>query len=340
MEMMRLGRTGIQVCRSGFGALPIQRVSLKEAVSLLRKAYNHGINFFDTARYYSDSEEKIGAALSPVRKSIIIATKSMATTRAGLIAHLETSLKNLHSDYVDIMQLHNPSALPDPADPDSSYGGLREAQKRGMARYIGISNHRLPVALDAVRSGLYDTVQFPLSFVSSESDFKLAEECRTMDCGLIAMKALAGGLITTMAASFAYLRKYDNILPIWGIQRDNELNEMVALEKNPPVLDGEMMEIIRKDRQELAGLFCRGCGYCMPCPAGIEINWAARMSLLLRRAPYQGFLTDAWRDKMALIHSCTHCGQCQSRCPYGIDTPSLLKRNLDDYENFYAAYKQ
>lgn len=339
METMRLGRTNLWIGRTGFGALPIQRVSMEEAGHLLRKAYDNEINFFDTARAYSDSEEKIGYALADVRKKIIIATKSHASDKKTLFEHLETSLKNLKTDYIDIYQLHNPETLPDPDDPDGLYAGLLEAKKRGMIRFIGITNHRLDVAMAAVQSHLYDTVQFPLSSLSTEEDLKLVAECEKNDIGVIAMKAMSGGLITNAASTFAFLRQYSNVIPIWGIQRESELDEFLLLEKNPPRLDEKLMEIIQKDRTELAGSFCRGCGYCLPCPANIPIPTAARMSLLLRRAPYQGFLKDGWREQMQLITKCIGCGQCKSRCPYQLDTPSILKGMLEDYEAFYAEHR-
>lgn len=339
MDQIRLGRTNLMVSRSGFGVLPIQRVSFDDAKHLLQKAYRHGINFFDTARAYSDSEEKIGYSLAEVRHEIIIATKSHGTDKKTLFEHLETSLDKLKTDYIDIYQLHNPQSLPDPDDPDSLYSGLVEAKKKGLIRFIGITNHRLDVALDAVASGLYDTIQFPLSSLSSQEDLALIEECSQKDVGVIAMKALAGGLITNVPSTFAFLRQYDNVIPIWGIQRDAELNEFLSLEENPPSLDDEMLGIIQKDRAELAEAFCRGCGYCMPCPVNIPISMAARMSLLLARAPYQGFLEDEWKNNMELITKCTRCGQCKKRCPYELDTPNLLKTMYSEYTKFYNAHK-
>ena len=339
MEKMRLGRTNLYVGRSGFGALPIQRVPMEAAVRLLNKALDSGIDFYDTARYYSDSEEKLGKAFSNRRAEVTIATKAMVKGRTKLLDSLEVSLKNLQTDYVDILQLHNPSELPDTVDPESAFAGLREAQKKGMVRFIGVSCHKRENALMAAASGDYDIVQFPLSCLSSEEDLAVISECKTHDIGLIAMKALSGGLITNAATTFAFLRQYDNVLPIWGIQRDEELCEFIAYEKKPPVLDEDMWRAIERDRQALSGLFCRGCGYCMPCPAGIEISWAARMTLLLRRAPYQNFLTDEWRRKMDLINACTQCGQCRKKCPYGLDTPELLKQNLEDYNQFYLSHR-
>ena len=334
MEKMRLGKTGIEVSRSGFGALPIQRISPDESTRLLRKAFHNGINFFDTARYYSDSEEKLGKAFSDIRGQIVIATKSGASNKENLLKDLEVSLKNLSTDYVDILQLHNPNALPDHQDPQSSYAGLIEAQKLGMVRFIGITNHSLQIAMDAARTGLYDTVQFPLSTLSSENELQLIGECKKNDCGLIAMKALGGGLITNVSTVFAFLRQFDNVLPIWGIQHEWELEQFLTMEISPPVLDKDLWKIIEQDRIELASQFCRGCGYCMPCPEGIPISWAARMSLLLRRAPSDNFLNSEWQERMALINKCTTCGNCKNRCPYDLDTPELLRANLKDYEEF------
>jgi aryl-alcohol dehydrogenase-like predicted oxidoreductase len=339
MERMKLGRTGLVVGRSGFGALPIQRLDFEEAGRLLVKAYDNGIDFFDTARAYSDSEEKIGRFLSDVRRNIVIATKTFAKDGRDLFKQLETSLKNLRTDYIDIYQLHNPEKLPDPEDRGGLYTALLEARKKGMIRFIGLTNHRLDIALEAISSGLYDTLQFPLSSLSADEDLRLVEACRESDTGLIAMKALSGGLITNAAPTFAFLRQFDNVLPIWGIQRESELDEFLSFERNPPALDEEMLRLIRQDREELKDSFCRGCGYCMPCPAGIPINTAARMSFLLRRAPYQGFLSDEWRGRMELINGCINCGQCKKRCPYKLDTPVLLRRMLEDYREFYRSHK-
>lgn len=323
------------VSGSGFGALPIQRISFEEAEILLKKAYESGINFFDTARYYSDSEEKLGYALSEVRKDIIIATKGMAKDKKTLMEGLDTSLRNLKTDYVDIFQLHNPENLPDPDDPEGLHAGLLEAKKQGKACFIGITSHSIDKAIRAAESGLYDTVQFPLNALSSDTDLKLISICSERNIGVIAMKALSGGLLSNAAIAFSFLRQYDNVVPIWGIQRMDELDEFIEFEKNPPMLDKDMWKEIEKYRLELSGEFCRGCGYCMPCPAGIRIPDAARISLLVKRAPYKQFLQDGFRERMELVNGCIECGQCKSKCPYGLDTPNLLKRELKKYIEFY-----
>jgi aryl-alcohol dehydrogenase-like predicted oxidoreductase len=308
---------------------------MNEAIAILRKAYDQGINFFDTARAYTDSEEKIGRALSGVRHDIVIATKTQARKAETLEKHLETSLKTLKTDYLDIYQLHNIDKIPERDDPESLYAALLKVQKKGMIRFIGISNHRRQVALEAINSSMFDTLQFPLSLLSTDEELKLAGECQAHDVGLIAMKALSGGLITNIPAAVAFLDQYDNIVPIWGIQRQSELDQFVELERHPPRLDEEMLKEIEKDRAELGSDFCRGCGYCLPCQAEIPINMAARMSLLLLRSPYQRFLEDDWKALMMRIEDCTDCGHCKENCPYNLDTPELLKKNLEFYKGFY-----
>ena len=334
MTTVTLGRTGITVNKNGFGCLPIQRIGKEEAAFLLRKAYRNGIRFFDTARVYTDSEEKVGYALKDVRSEIILASKTPSKTPEGFWKDLETSLSLLQTDYLDIFQFHNPHFCPKPGDGTGLYECMAEAKKQGKIRFIGITNHRLPLAIEAVESGLYDTLQFPFSYLASEKDKQLVNLCREKNVGFICMKGLSGGLITRSDAAYAFLNEFDNALPIWGIQRESELDEFLSYQENPPLMDEEMAALIAHDKQELAGEFCRGCGYCLPCAAGIDIPTAARMSLLLRRSPSAAHLTPQAQEKMFRIENCVHCGHCTSHCPYGLDTPSLLLRNLADYKTF------
>lgn len=334
MQKVTLGKTGLVVSKNGFGALPVQRVSKKEAVYLLQKAFYYGINYFDTARMYTDSEEKMGAAFSYTRDKIIISTKTGAQNAEGFWADLETSLRNLQTDYIDIYQFHNPAFCPKPGDESGLYDAMLEAKKQGKIRHIGITNHRLSVAKEAIESGLYETMQFPFSYLAGEPEMEIVNMCKEENMGFIAMKGLSGGLITNSALAYAYMAQFDHVAPIWGIQRENELDEFLSYQDNPPTLTAEMEKEIEKERKELAGDFCRGCGYCMPCPAGIEINNCARMSLLLRRAPKEGYLSEEWQEKMKKIENCLHCGKCKNRCPYSLDTPALLAKNYEDYKNF------
>lgn len=336
MSTVKLGKTGIVVNKNGFGALPIQRISEGEAVKLLRKAYNNGITFFDTARWYTDSEHKVGLAFAGMRDKIFIATKTGSQNAEGFWKDLETSLNNLQTDYIDLYQFHNPAFCPKPGDESGLYDAALEAKAQGKIRHIGITNHRLAVAHEAIDSGLYETLQFPFCYLATEKDIELVDKCKKADMGFIAMKALSGGLINNSAAAYAFLAQYDNVLPIWGVQRESELDEFLSYIQSPPAMTEELAEVIRHDREELLGDFCRGCGYCMPCPVGIEINNCARMSLLLRRSPSASHLSPEGQEKMMKIENCLHCNQCKSKCPYGLDTPSLLQKNLEDYKKVLA----
>ncbi len=334
MRQVRLGNTGIVAAAQAFGALPVQRRSFAEAERILRRALDGGMDFFDTARYYTDSEEKIGRAISDRRGEFRVTTKTGAQTGAELMKDLETSLRNLRTDHIDIYQFHNPNFVPKYGDGTGLMEAMAEAKQQGKIRFIGITNHGLPRAKEAIESGLYDTLQFPLSYLSTDAELELSSLCKQANMGLIAMKALSGGLITDSATACAFLAQYGNIVPIWGIQREKELDEFLAYNQNTPALTEAMKRRIAQDRQELSGEFCRGCSYCMPCPAGIEINNCARMSLLLRRAPQSVHLNAEWQAKMMKVKECKHCGRCKSKCPYGLDTPELLRKNLEDYLTF------
>lgn len=339
MVNVRLGSTRITVNKNGFGALPIQRVSMDEAIRLLHRAFDGGIRFYDTARLYTDSEEKLGQAFPDRRSRIFLASKTGAVTAEGFWKDLETTLKNLNTDYLDIYQFHNPAFCPKPGDESGLYDAALEARKKGMILHIGITNHRLNVAQEAIDSGLYETLQFPFCYLSGEPELKLLEGCKKQDMGFLSMKALSGGLITNAAAAFAFQAQFPETLPLWGIQREEELEQFLSFVNNPPSMNEELSAVIEKDRKELLGEFCRGCGYCMPCPAGIEINNCARMSLLLRRAPSAGYLTPQWQEKMQKIEDCKHCDSCKKKCPYGLDTPKLLKKNYEDYKEIQNGKK-
>ena len=336
MDRVILGKTGLEVSKNGFGALPIQRISKQDAVYLLQKAFYNGINYFDTARAYSDSEEKMGAAFEYTRDRIVISTKTAAQTADGFWKDLEESLRQLKTDYIDIYQFHNPAFCPKPGDESGLYDAALKAKEQGKIRHIGITNHRIAVAREAIESGLYETMQFPFSYLAAEPDLEIVEMCRKADMGFIAMKALSGGLINHSDLAYAYMaqRQFDHVAPIWGIQRESELDEFLSCQVCPPELDQDRLAQIEADRAELTGDFCRGCGYCMPCPAGIEINNCARMSLLLRRSPSDGWLTEEWQEKMKKIEGCLHCGQCMKKCPYSLNTPELLAKNYEDYKTF------
>ncbi len=323
---MRLGRTNLEVNKKGFGALPIQRCSMDESIEILRKAYDNGINFYDTAHLYTDSEEKIGNALCDVRENIYLASKTASETTTDFWNDLETSLKNLKTDYLDLYQFHNAPSLPD-AD---LYNAMLEAKERGMIKHIGITTHKITVANEAIESNLYETLQYPFSYLSGQEELSLVEKCKKSNIGFIAMKAMAGGLIKNSKASFAFINQFDNVLPIWGIQKISELDEFLSYDEGL-ILDDELKSIIESDKKEIGSDFCRGCAYCMPCPEEIKINICARMSLWIRRFPTEPNLTPEWQKIMNDTSKCIECYNCVDKCPYGLDIPRLLKENYNDY---------
>jgi len=330
---VKLGSTGIVSGKNAFGALPIQRDDTDTAVYLLKKAFNAGFTFFDTARFYTDSEVKIGLALSDVREKIIIATKTMALTPEDFRRDLDTSLNNLKTDYIDIYQFHDPHFVPKPNDGTGLYEEMLKAKLDGKIKHIGITNHKLGLAREACESGLYETLQFPFSYLASEKDIEIVKLCKEKNMGFICMKALSGGLITNARAAYAFLDGFDNVLPIWGIQHEHELDEFISFISEAPEMTEEIKGIIEKDKTELSGEFCRGCGYCMPCPMEIRISQCARMIQLIRRSPSKNHLSEASQKMMMKIEDCIECGACLTKCPYELNIPTLLKKNLEDYKS-------
>ena len=339
MKNITLGRTGITVPQNGFGALPIQRVSIDEAVTILRKAYSGGMRFFDTARAYSDSEIKLGAAFGDgyvERDKIIIATKTAAKKPEDFWKDLETSLTNLKTDYIDIYQFHMMNECWKPGDGTGMYECMLEAKKQGKIRHISGTAHKIGVAREIVESGLYDTLQYPISYLADDMEIELIRLCNEHNVGLICMKGLAGGLITNSKAAMAFISQFDGAVPIWGIQREKELDEWLSYMEGTPQYSGEIKEFIENEKKSLSGDFCRGCGYCMPCTVGIQINQCNRMSLMLRRSTSAGWLSEYWQSEMEKVSQCIECGACMPRCPYGLNIPELLKKNLEDYHKVLA----
>lgn len=338
MDKMILGRTGLEISRSGFGALPIQRVSFEEAARLLNRALDTGINYIDTARAYSDSEAKIGAGVGNRRNEFFIATKTHAKTGEALKKDLETSLRELKTDVIDVYQFHNPGFVPVPGGEDGLYDAAVQARREGKIRFIGITQHSIERAFQAVNSGLYDTMEYPFNHLSTERDRELVRLCSEKNVGFVAMKALSGGLVTDARLPFVFLREYANVVPIWGFQKMEELNQIIDMEQNPPVRTDEIDRLIERDRRELSGAFCRSCGYCLPCPADIKIPQANRMMQLLGRAVWQNYVTAEWQREMEKIEDCVHCGACAKRCPYGLKPYESMREQLKGYREFVKTH--
>ncbi len=339
MNKVTLGRTGITVNEVAMGCLPIQRVTKDEAVRILRRAYDGGVQFFDTAHVYTDSEEKMGAAFdSAMRKNIIIASKTMSTDYDTTMKQIDQSLRMLHTDYIDIYQWHNPSN-PEGAENDenSPYAALVEAKRQGKIRFIGITNHHLGRATAAVESGLYDTVQYPFSMLSSEEEVALTRLCKEKNVGFLAMKAMCGGLLEDGRAPFAYMHRLGNVLPLWGVQRISEIEQFLSLAENPPAFDADMAAQVEQIRAENGNEFCRGCGYCMPCPKGINLPTVMRIEFFVKRNRPEKYLGEEYREMVDRVDECVKCGRCKAHCPYHLDIPARI---VDQKEAYMELYRQ
>ena len=330
MDKVRLGKTNLEVNKIGFGALPIQRRNMDDAIAILDAAYNAGIDFYDTARFYTDSEEKLGRAFEGVRSEIYLASKTAAETPEDFWNDLETSLKELRTDYLDLYQHHNISFCPKSGDDLAK--AMVQAKEDGLIKHIGITTHKITIAHEALDSGIYETLQYPFSYLSGEEELKLVQRCKELDVGFIAMKAMGGGLLKNAKASFAFMNEFDNVLPIWGIQHMSELGDFLSYPYDL-LIDESLKPVIEQDKRELGDNFCRGCGYCMPCPEEINISLCARMSLWIRRFPTEPNMDEKTQEIMRKTKECTECYSCVDKCPYELDIPELLKENYEDYMN-------
>lgn len=338
LEQVRLGRTDLTVSRISMGCIPIQLLSEAEAVRLLRYAYDNGVNFYDTAHIYTDSEAKIGAAFSGSRRqNIIIASKTMSDSYEKTVEQINESLRRLKTDYVDIFQWHNPETnFEDFQNRRGPYQAMQDAQKAGKIRYIGITQHDVKRARFAVESGAFDTLQFPLSLLSSPEELDVSFLAAQSDMGVIAMKAMCGGLIEDGRLPFVFLNQYPHIVPIWGIKTAGELDQFLELSKHPEPFTDEMQAEVDKLRAEYGNDFCRCCGYCLPCPEGIPITTATRITTMAKRGAMLGTLFTPQRcEEMRKIDNCTNCRSCVSRCPYHLDVPRIIKEQQAAYMKMY-----
>ena len=327
METRRLGRTDLAVSVIGFGGIPIQKLTVAEAEAVLGAAADAGITFFDTARGYTDSEEKMGRALSGRRDGIVLATKSLERDPARLAADIDRSLANLRTDRIYLYQVHNVSEdalLDDVLAPGGLHDTLERARRAGKIRFIGITGHKRSVLVRAVETGRFDTVQHPFNPIEGEWADDLIPLARRLDVGLIAMKPAAGGAIRDVPAALRWELAGGMDVVIPGMQRLEEVaaNAAVGAALRAPTPDE--LEGLMRDKAEWGDCFCRRCGYCLPCPEGLNIPF-----LLLIQAYYARYDLKEWAlERLAGLEKryadCVACGECVERCPYQLPIPDLM----------------
>ncbi len=344
MEKIRLGKTNLQITRLGFGGIPIQRDSEEEAIAIVRRCLDLGINFIDTANAYTTSEARIGKAIAGRREGLVIATKTQARTRAGVEEHLALSLERLQIDCIDLYQFHNVSdakALEAVLDPSGPMGVALAAKRDGRIKHIGITSHQMDTAIAAVKTDQFETMMFPFNFVTPEPLDELLPLCEKHDVGFICMKPLAGGVLEDATLAFKYLMQFPDMALIPGIEKLQEIDEIVAIMNSPATLtDAERAEM-ESIRKKLGPRFCRRCDYCQPCPAEIPISLVMHAGSFEKRFAAETVFTGWIGAALAKAANCTQCGDCESRCPFNLPIREMVAESACWYEegrkNFLAA---
>jgi predicted aldo/keto reductase-like oxidoreductase len=340
METVRLGKTGLEVSRVGMGGIPLTRPSEEDAIKVVQRALDLGINFFDTAIGYGISEERIGKALAAMagrRDRVILATKG------GTVQHIEWSLQRLRTDYIDLWQFHGINSferLGEVLQPGGALEEVQQARRASKIRHIGFSSHSLRVALEAVASGRFETVQFPLNFISAEAVEELVPLARAHDVGFIAMKPFAGGRIRDANLALKYLLRFDNVVPDPGIERVEEIEEIVGIVNSGQwKLTPQEWQAIEAIRARVGTRFCRQCEYCMPCPQGVHIPGVMYLPILWELWPPDWFLSWAYvKNAVESAQGCLQCGECEEKCPYQLPIREMIVENIAFYERVAAEH--
>lgn len=336
MKTMRLGATALEVSEIGFGGIPIVPLPREEAVAVVRHCFEKGVTFFDTANMYPTSEEKLGVALKPCRKEAVIATKTAQRDAAGAAEHIDLSLRQLQTDWIDLYQLHNvsnPEALRQVLAAGGAYEAVAKARDSGKIRFIGISSHSIPTALEALKTGLFQTLQFPFNFIESDPALQLFPLAVENKVGIIGMKPLGGGVLERADLCFGFLQQHPCVVPIPGIKATKEADEIIELYRHRRPLSEADRREIEAIRSALGERFCHRCEYCMPCEQGVQIS-----SVLMFKAAVKRLSRDVVKGwiggAMESAEQCVECGECEQKCPYHLPIAELLKENLALYREY------
>lgn len=342
MRQVELGRTGLHVSEVAFGGIPIQRLAQADAVKVVQRCLDLGITLLDTAHGYTTSEESIGLAIADRREGLVIATKSPARDAVTFREHLEQSFRRLGVDYIDLYQFHNistPEALAQTLAPDGAMHVAREAKAAGRIGHIGVTSHSLDMALDLAASGLFETLMFPFNYITREPAQKLIPLCQENGVGFIAMKPMGGGMLEDATLSFKFLRQFQDVLPVVGIERVAEIEEIVAILQGDTAFSPAEEERLAEIVAFLGPRFCRRCDYCQPCPQGIPISMVMTVRSFARRMPAERVFGEWGRSPIERAMTCTVCNQCTTRCPYGLPVPEMIAESVRWYHEQMALHR-
>lgn len=338
MEYTNLGNTGLKVSRLGFGGIPIQRITQEEATALIRKLPEYGINYIDTARGYTVSEEYLGIAMEGIRDKFVLATKSMARTREAMEKDIETSLKNLRTDHIDLYQVHNapPAQMSIVTGEGGALEALLEAKAAGKIGHIGITAHEVATFEMALDMDWVETIMFPYNFVELQAA-DLIKKCAEKGKGFICMKPLAGGAIENAPLAMRFIASNKDItVNIPGMASEDELKQNVAAACDPTPLSEDELREVQNIRDTLGNQFCRRCNYCQPCTMGINISFCFTINGYLTRYGLKDWAIGRYKGMAVEPNACIECGMCESRCPYHLPIIEMLK---DVYSNFQKEMK-
>ena len=336
MRKTRLGRTDFLVSAIGFGGIPVTRLSMDEGAILVRHCFDKGINFFDTAPLYGDSELKVGAGVEGVRDQVVLATKTFKRRKSETAEDLEKSLTRLRTNYIDLYQFHNVAdqeTLEAVLGPDGAYEAALEAREAGKVRHIGLTSHNLEVAVRACKTGVFSTIQIPFSLIEHDPAEKLFPSAREQDMGIIAMKPMGGGLLERADLCFRFLQQYQDVVPIPGVENAAEVDENIKYYAKAHPLSEQDRTDIETIRNELGTRFCHRCGYCQPCAQGVEVWKVLLFKAQVKRFPAQ-MAIDMGREAMKQAEQCVQCGECADKCPYELPVPDLISESLDYFRRF------
>ena len=326
MQYVTLGKTGLSVSRMGFGGIPIQRIDAEGTKALVRRMAEAGVNYIDTARAYTVSEEYLGFALEGLREKFILATKSGSRTREDMARDIAQSLKNLRTDYIDLYQIHNPTpeAFAQIIAPGGALEALLEAKASGKVRHLGVTAHSLEVFQKALELPWVETIMFPYNIVETQGE-DLIRRCREKNIGFIDMKPLAGGAIEDADLALRYICANPNVdVVIPGMAAPQELEQNLAAVKGASPLTREEQDKIARIREELGTQFCRRCNYCQPCTARISIYSCFLFDGYLRRYGLADWARSRYAAMDKHASDCVGCGLCESRCPYDLPIRQML----------------
>ncbi|MBD3182315.1 aldo/keto reductase [Candidatus Poribacteria bacterium] len=339
MRKVILGKSDLAVTEVGFGGIPIQRLTHKKAVEVVQACIDMGVNYIDTANGYGTSEERIGDAVSDRRGGLVIASKSPGRDAKTYNEHLKLSLKRLQTDYIDLYQFHNVSREDEYEKILAPGGAMEAAQKareEGVIGHIGITSHKMDMAIKAVKSGLFETLMFPFNYISNESEDELLDLCKQNNIGFIAMKPMGGGLLDDACLSFKYLKQFPHIVPIVGIETLDQMQEIISIVETTTKVTDADRQAIKNMQEELGKRFCRACDYCQPCPEELPISALTRLRSFAKRFPEERFFGEWGNGLVKRAEDCADCGGCESRCPYDLPVREMIKENVAWYNEQMA----